>query len=264
MRTFALAILLMLGAGVQAAAQGGADYLPVPAASFVSALNFDGSRVPVQLAGFTMRSTPVTVRDYLAFVQTHPEWRRDRVPALYAGSGYLASWATPVTPGPAIDPQRPATEVSWFAARAYCAGENAQLPTWYQWEYAAAADATRADARSDAAWDIQIQQTLLARTGQAPGAVRQDPADLHGLHDMNALVWEWVDDYAAMFVNADARNPGQTNLLKLCGGAALAFGNRDAYPLIMRVAALSAMTPVDAAGNIGFRCVRPINPGEAS
>jgi sulfatase modifying factor 1 len=261
MRAFASGVLFfLLAAAAHAAAS--ADYLAVPAGAFVSALSLDGSRIPVQLAGFAMRSTPVTVGDYLAFVRAHPEWRRDRVPAVYAGSAYLASWTGPLAPGPAIDPQRPATELSWFAARAYCAGENAQLPTWYQWEYAAAANPVRADARDDAAWDTQIQQTLLARTGQVPAAVGGDVADLHGLHDMNTLVWEWVDDYAAMFVNADARNPDQTSLLKLCGGAALAFGNRDAFALIMRVAALSAMAPVDSSGSIGFRCVRNINSGD--
>ncbi len=136
------------------------------------------------------------------------------------------------------------------------------MPTWYQWEYTAAADATRIDARDDPSWSARILHALLARTGHAPGAVGKGTADLYGLHDMNTLVWEWVDDYAAMFVNADARDPDQANLLKLCGGSALAFENHAAYPLMMRVAALSAMKPVDVSGNIGFRCVRDVTRGE--
>ena len=260
MRAFVLGMALTLAWCGHAAA--GADYRKIAGGSFISALSLDGARVPVPIVTFAMRSTPVTVGDYLAFVRAHPEWRRDRVPDMYAGGGYLASWTGPLISGPAIDPQRPVTEVSWFAARAFCAGEEARLPTWYQWEYAAAADASRSDARNDPAWDARILQALLARTGQEPGAVGRDSADLYGLHDMNTLVWEWVDDYAAMFVNADARDPGQGNLLKLCGGSALAFENRAAYPLMMRVAALAAMRPADVSGNIGFRCVRDANRGE--
>lgn len=259
-RAFTLGMVLALAACSHAAAGG--DYRTVSSGSFVSALSLDGARVPVHIAVFAMRSTPVTVGDYRAFVRAHPEWRRDRVPDVYAVGGYLASWSGPLTLGPAIDPQRPVTEVSWFAARAFCASEGARLPSWYQWEYAAAADATRIDARDDPARDARILQTLLARTGLEPEAVGKVGADLYGLHDMNTLVWEWVDDYAAMFVNADARDPDQANVLKFCGGSALAFENRAAYPLMMRVAALSAMKPVDASGNIGFRCVRDVTRGE--
>ena len=249
-------VLVMLALATCGHAEAGAEYRTVSGGSFISVLSLDGARAPVRIAAFAMRATPVTVGDYLAFVHTHPEWRRDRVPDMYAARGYLASWAGPLALGSAIDPQRPVTEVSWFAARAFCASEDARLPAWYQWEYAAAADATRIDARDDPAWSAGILQTLLARTGHAPGKVGEDTANLYGLHDMNTLVWEWVDDYAAMFVNADARDPDQTNLLTLCGGSALAFENRTAYPLMMRVAALSAMRPTDASGNIGFRCVR--------
>ncbi|MHB8667328.1 MAG: formylglycine-generating enzyme family protein [Burkholderiales bacterium] len=243
-------------------AAAGADYRTVSSGTFISALSLDGARLPLHIAAFAMRATPVTVADYRTFVRAHPEWRRDRVPELYAVGGYLASWSGPLRRGPAIDPQRPVTEVSWFAARAYCASEDARLPTWYEWEYAAAADASRIDARDDPARDARILQALLARTQRAPAAVGEAGADLYGLHDMNALVWEWVDDYTAMFVNADARDPGQASLLKLCGGSALAFENRAAYPIMMRVAALSAMKPVDASGNIGFRCVRDLTRGE--
>ncbi len=240
------------------------DYRPIPGGQFVSALSLDGARLPITVASFSLRAKPVSSGEYLDFVSTHPEWQRKRVPALYASQNYLASWAGPLTLGTDIDPQRPVTEVSWFTARAFCASENARLPTWYEWEYAAAADTGRADARDDPARNAQILQTLLGSTCHVPGAVGQKPANFYGVHDLNTLVWEWVEDYAAMFVNADARDPGQANLLKLCGGSALAFENRSAYPLMMRIAALSAMQPTDVSDNIGFRCVRDATPGDTS
>lgn len=260
MRAYTLWMVLALAVCGHAAAS--AEYRIIPGGTFVSALSLDGSGAPVKVAGFEMRSVPVSVGDYLVFIRTHREWRRDRVSPLYAVSGYLASWTGPLSVGPDVDPRQPVTEVSWFAARAFCAGENARLPSWYQWEFAAAADAGRRDARDDPLRNERVLHTLLARTGLAPGAAGAGRADIYGLYDMNALVWEWVDDYAAMFVNADARDPDRQNLLELCGGAALAFENRAAYALMMRVAALSAMEPADSSGNIGFRCVRDTPLGE--
>ena len=73
--------------------------------------------------------------------------RRRRLPiALGCGDGT----------GREARPDQPVTRVSWFAARAYCEAAGARLPTWYEWEFAAAADEHRPDARSDPDWREKI------------------------------------------------------------------------------------------------------------
>ncbi|MFX7732032.1 SUMF1/EgtB/PvdO family nonheme iron enzyme, partial [Acinetobacter baumannii] len=62
--------------------------------------------------------------------------------------------------------QAPVTHVSWFAAQAYCEYEGGRLPTWYEWEYVAAADEARADARKDSKWLAKIL-SWYARPGNA-------------------------------------------------------------------------------------------------
>lgn len=249
-------LLLALGRCVAAA-----DYAAVAGGQFRSALAIDGASAHIAIRPFAMRVEPVTIAEFQAFVDTHPEWRRDRVSPLFAAPTYLNTWRTPSNPGSSAPNRHPVTHVSWFAARAFCAGEGARLPRWYEWEYVAAADATRRDARGDPLRNQQLLSAILGTGADEPGTIGQHPANWYGVRDVNRLIWEWTEDYAAMFPNPDARVPGVGALLALCGGSALAFDDKDQYALIMRVAAIAALKPADDAVRVGFRCVRDL-PGD--
>ncbi|MEO6800168.1 MAG: SUMF1/EgtB/PvdO family nonheme iron enzyme, partial [Rhodanobacter sp.] len=146
-----LALALMLVLRPAAAA----DYVALPGGSFTSVLPADGKVAPAQVAPFRMRTELVTNGDFLAFVKAHPEWQRDKVASILADARYLTQWESAGSLGSA-HARQPVTRVSWFAAQAYCESEQARLPGWYEWEFAAAADATRRDARKDAAWREDI------------------------------------------------------------------------------------------------------------
>ena len=60
-------------------------------------------------------------------LSAHPEWRRGNAPKLFVDGGYLASWRSAAEPGDALA-RKPATEVSWFAATAYCEAQGKRLP----------------------------------------------------------------------------------------------------------------------------------------
>lgn len=241
-----------------AVAAAGPAYRTEPGGPFTSVLAQapNDRAAVVDVAPFSMREEPVTVAEYQRFLQAHPQWRRDRIPALYADPGYLRSWQADGTPPAGTDPRAPVTEVSWFAARAYCGTEGARLPTWLEWEQAAAADETRADARQDPAW----QQRILSWYSRPAGGEHPmigGPADVHGVRDLHGLVWEWVDDWNALFIAGDSRTQGDADKLKFCGAGALAIIGRDSYAVLMRVAFLSSLTAADTARSLGFRCVRP-------
>jgi formylglycine-generating enzyme required for sulfatase activity len=153
-------------------------------------------------------------------------------------------------------PEQPVTWVSWFAAEAYCRAQNARLPTWNEWEYVAAADAVRRDARSDPAWRETILDWYSRPSTQPLPAVGADPANAYGLRDLHGLVWEWVEDYSALLVSADNREQGAADSLKYCGAAALSMSDRDNYAVLMRVAMLSSLEGAGATANLGFRCAR--------
>jgi formylglycine-generating enzyme required for sulfatase activity len=240
-----------------AAPVAAAEYVPLPAARFASVIPADGADAPADIAAFELRVEPVTNGEFLAFVREHPEWRRDRVPRVFADERYLAHWSAVDALGAGALPDQPVTGVSWFAARAYCASEDARLPSWYEWEYAAAADATRAAARSDPAWRERVLGWYARPSNQPLPAVGGAP-NVYRVRDLNGLVWEWVEDFNALLVSPDSRVQGDPDLLKFCGSGAITMQQRENYATLMRIAMLSSLDAADTTINLGFRCARDV------
>jgi formylglycine-generating enzyme len=248
-----LAVLALLGTtGVVQAA----DYVPMPAGSLTSVLGNDANNAPLVVAPYAMRATPVTEGELQSFVITHPQWRRDRVASSLADMGYLRHWRSPLELADASSPQQPATEVSWFAAQAFCESEGGRLPNWTEWEYAAAADATRRDARADPAWLTRILGWYARPASVAAPEVGGEP-NVYGVRDLHGLIWEWVDDFNALLVNADSRSAEDADKLKFCGAGAINLQDRQNYAVLMRIALLSSLGAADSTSSLGFRCVRP-------
>ena len=247
-----------LGAGLGPAwAQPAPAYVAVPAGTLASVLANDATQEDVKVPAFAMRTTPVTQGDFLRFVQAQPLWQRDQVPRTFADAGYLQDWDTANRLADADAAQRPVTHVSWFAAQAYCESEGGRLPTWTEWEYAAAADATRRDARSDPAWLARILGWYARPASAALPAVGISSPNLYGVRDLHGLVWEWVDDFNALLVNADSRSGDDPDKLKFCGAGAINLQDKQNYAVLMRIALLSSLNASDSTSSLGFRCVRP-------
>lgn len=249
-RSGLLACALLLASFTASAA----DYVLIPSGSFASVLS-DNSRnnAPVQVALFLMRATPVTVGEFLTFAARHPEWQKGKAPAVFADASYLHQVSNQGVA--ATDADRPVTSVSWFAAQAFCESEGGRLPTWYEWEYVAAADETHADARHDPAW----REKILSWYAQSPGTSQQfvgGPANYYGVRDMHGLIWEWVDDFNALLISADSRNQGDPEKLQFCGAGAISLQDRENYAILMRIALLSSLSGADTTNNLGFRCAR--------
>src|SRR3970040_918623 len=171
MRPIAALLLVVLPvAGVLAAA---ADYAALPGGAFRTALKYEDQKGSVRIAPFELMRMPVTNAQFLAFVKANPQWPRDRVDGVQA--------------------RQPVTEVSWFAASAYCETQGARLPTWTQWEYAAAADETRRDARKDPAWRERILSWYSRPSSKALPRAGLQTSHPYGVQDLHGLVWEWTD-----------------------------------------------------------------------
>jgi len=248
-----LALLLMAPLLLAAAPKAG-RYVGIPGGVYKSVLDYEDTGGKVKVAPYALMRHPVTNAEYLGFVRKHPEWQRGKVPALFAESRYLQNWEGPLRLGGRAQPQQPVVDVSWFAADAYCQSIGARLPTWAEWEFAAAADETRRDARADPAWRERIL-SWYSRPSNAPlASVGAAPANAYGVQDMHGLVWEWTEDYASMLVSGDSREQKSQDRLKFCGAGAIGMDDRENYAVLMRVAMLSALEADDVTSNLGFRC----------
>jgi sulfatase modifying factor 1 len=232
-----------------------AEYMPIAGGTLRTALPTDGETV--QVAAYRLRSKPVSNQDYLIFLKNNPQWQRGQVAALFANSDYLANWQSATDYSPNL-PHAPVTQISWFAANAYCASEKAQLPTWSQWEFAAAADALRKDARNDPLWRAKIL-SWYAEPAVTPLPISaQQVANIYGVYDMHQSIWEWVEDFNGLFVTSDSRGQGDQTLLETCGAASLSLGDKENYAILMRIALLAALNGTDTVNTLGFRCAKPM------
>lgn len=251
-----LALLLLLP--IASLAAGGGEYVDLPAGKFRTALKYEDRKDDTRIAPFALMRKPVTNAEFLAFVQANPQWRRDRVGRVFAEPRYLSHWAAADKLGNTALPQQPVVQVSWFAAQAYCKAQGARLPSWDEWEYAAAADETRRDARSDPAWRERILRWYSRPSNQAlPRAGLQTP-NAYGVQDLHGLVWEWTEDFSSLLVSADNRDQGDADNAKFCGAGALSMNDRDNYAVLMRVAMLSSLNAEDTTTNMGFRCAKDL------
>jgi formylglycine-generating enzyme required for sulfatase activity len=250
MRLFKTLLILSCGAGSVAATNG----LTVGPGEFSSVLPTGGATPFVHVERFELDRQPVTNAKFLAFVIDHPQWRRDRVATLFADGDYLSHWADADMLGASAHPDQPVTRVSWFAARAYCEAEGERLPSWTEWEFAAAADERTPDARRDPQWQARILDWYAQPATHPMARVGLGPANYYGIQDLHGLVWEWVEEFNALIVSGDSREQGDPDKLKFCGAGALSLKDRENYAVLMRVAFLSSLEARSTARSLGFRC----------
>jgi formylglycine-generating enzyme required for sulfatase activity len=236
-------------------AQAG-EFVPIPGGEFRSVIPEAEGDNHVAVADFLLQEVPVTNAEFLRFVLHNPEWQRGTAVSLFVDDQYLSTWAGAISLGPKSSPQQPVTQVIWFAANAYCEWQDARLPSWYEWEYVAAANDSMPDARVLPEWRQTILSWYSKSGGDPIDDVHNGPANYYQVHDIHGLVWEWVDDFNAFMVTGDNREQGGADQLQFCGAGAITMEEKENYAVLMRVAMLSALEARYTTRNLGFRCAR--------
>jgi len=229
------------------------DMAPVPAGAFVPFFKFipaKGQR-PVEsrsvaVKAFRLDRFPVTNAQFARFLEKAPNWRRENAPRLFVDPNYLKRWVDGAPP--AAEANAPVTNVSWFAAEAYCEARGARLPTTDEWEYALA-DSGRGQAqvtRASLDWFAKPNGARISDVGGAPNGF--------GVSDMVGLVWEWTQDFSATGSGTEQRNTSSKDDAAFCGGGASGVRDPSDYPGFMRYALRASLKAAYVQDNLGFRC----------
>src|SRR3989338_342238 len=206
---------------------------------------------------FWMNKFPVTEAQFLQFVKKKPQWRRDHIKRIFADKQYLSHWVTPISLGNKINGEQPVTQVSWFAAKAYCESEGKRLPTENEWEYVAGASDKKPDASKDLEWRNRILDWYTKPTPSVFPKVGQSPPNYWGVYYLHGIVWEWVLDFNSSLVSSDNReNATSPDKNRFCGAGALVATEKDDYASFMRIAFRTSLKAHYTTSSLGFRCAQ--------
>jgi len=204
----------------------------------------------VKIRSFYLDRTEVTNAQFKSFIERHPEWQKDKIPAAYHNGKYLQQWTG--NNFPAGQETYPVVFVSWYAAVAFCQDLGKRLPTEAEWEYAA-----RGGLKGKSfPWGDEIpdktRANFLASGLNAPTAVGSYPANGYGLFDMAGNVWEFLADEWQKY-------PGKTDVairdfLSVKTRRALRGGSYGGSAINLRVTYRDSHSPENAVEHVGFRC----------
>jgi formylglycine-generating enzyme len=203
----------------------------------------------VKMRAFRLDALPVTNSQYLEFVREHPEWRRSQIKPLFADHHYLAHWRSDLELADEAASSEPVTNVSWFAAQAYCEARGLKLPLTEQWEYALIDQG-----RKQAEIEQQSLEWFSAPNPAHLSAVGKGKPNGYGVYDLVGLVWEWTLDASSFMTGTEQRNTSSKDDAMFCGGGSIGVTDAANYPAFMRYAMRSSLKANYTVENVGFRC----------
>lgn len=244
--------------GEAARAQTGAaprDMALIPSGSYVPLY---GDAEEVRVEPFLLDKYPVTDAEFKMFIDANENWAKGNVKTIFADRGYLKSWTAGGEPVYEKPWTSPVTNVSWFAAKAFCQWKGKRLPTTNEWEYVGMASATKPNAANNR----EFYQTLLnwysvPNPAQYP-SVEEGFKNYYGVYGIHGMIWEWVYDFnSALLVGESRANAGIDRNL-FCASGSLNARDTENYVAFLRYAFRSSLKANYTVSNLGFRCAKDL------
>ncbi|MDO6721501.1 formylglycine-generating enzyme family protein [Psychrosphaera sp. 1_MG-2023] len=219
---------------------------------------------------FSIDVTPVTNQQYLTFVLTNPRWQPNSIPQIFAEPQYLQHWQPIadqktsefndenklVTLPSADQMNSPVTNVSWFAAQAYCKAQNKRLPTVAEWERVASASETQENGSLEKDYHARILEWYSRPNSKFLPEVGLTSANYWGVKDLHGLIWEWTEDFNSALVSGESRSDSNINQKLFCAAGAQGAADPSDYAAFMRFGFRSSLQAKFTLPNLGFRCAK--------
>ena len=211
----------------------------------------------VKVQDFQLDIYPVTNQQFLEFLKENPKWKKSNVLKLFADDNYLRQFESDSVLKKNENLKSPVTNVSWFAAKAYCECQGKRLPTIDEWEYVAMADEVTADARIKPSYNQKILSWYeTPRTDKK--IIGNTPKNYWGVYDMHGLVWEWTLDFNSVLISGESRKDVDKDSNLFCGSAAIGATDLMNYAAFMRYAFRGSIKARFSIKNLGFRCAKDV------
>lgn len=209
----------------------------------------------VKVRQFYMDKFQVTNRAFSEYIKNASQWRPQNISPLFADEGYLSQLNNTSI---GINGNQPVTNVSWYAAMAYCKAIDKTLPSVDQWEYAGGASKDSPVGIDQPAFREKILEWYAKPAADILPSVKDSEANYWGVHGMHGVVWEQVSDFNNALVTGESRGDSALDKQLFCGsGAALAVDPGD-YAAFMRYALRSSYKASYTLSSMGFRCAKNI------
>lgn len=214
---------------------------------------------PIQVVDdFFLDQYPATNQDFQTFINDNPGWAKDQAPKVFVEEHYLQHWQSD-TDYPKEVSSSPVTNVSWFAADAYCQAQGKRLPRVSEWELAALASETQADGSVEEGYKQKILMWYSRPSQKQLSAVGENQPNYWGLYDMHGLIWEWTEDFNSALVTGESRGDSTIDTKLFCAGGASGAVDPGDYAAFMRYGFRSSLEAKFALPNLGFRCAADVS-----
>lgn len=244
--------LFAVGLLMAAASAGAAEMAKISGGSY-RPLYLKKDTPMIAVKSFQLDKLPVTNREFAAFVQKNPQWQRGKISGKQTEAGYLRQWVKKdggFAPN-AADLNKPVTNVSWFAANAYCNAQGKRLPTIDEWEYAGQASATQKNGTAEPGYTRTILDWYAEGNRKGLRDVGKSKPNYWGVSDMHGLIWEWTEDF-----NSSQLTSSNADSNLFCSGAAIGSADPNDYAAFMRYGIRTSLQAKFVLHNLGFRCAK--------
>jgi len=227
----------------------GGDYRPL-----YNSKNSDKQKV----ADFYLDVNAVNNLQFYQFVNRYPQWQKKNIAAIFSEDLYLSHWQQKDA---VFQPNEseyyiPVTQVSWFAAQAYCQSINKRLPLVSEWEYTARASEVQVDGSKEKGYNQRILNWYSRPVSKPINNSALTSANYWGVKAMHGVIWEWTEDFNSALVNGESRNDSSIDSKLFCGAGAAGAADPSDYAAFMRFGFRSSLQAKFTLKSLGFRCAK--------